>query len=86
MNPTESIAPDDDDQDMPSEALASLLTSLADRLQNGEPIDLESECANAKHASDLRHLWGMVLVTEAMAGVKVRMRNITISLIPVHGE
>ncbi len=49
------------------EQLAVLLTSLADRIQKGEPVDLESECkAHPAIAGELRSLWGTLMVTQAI--------------------
>jgi eukaryotic-like serine/threonine-protein kinase len=48
------------------ENLALLVSKLADRVQRGEPVDLEAECR--KHpelAKDLRELWGVIVVARA---------------------
>jgi len=46
--------------------LATLVTQLADRMQNGEQLDLEKECKrHPDFADDLRDLWGMLVVTRA---------------------
>jgi serine/threonine-protein kinase len=53
-----------DDHD---EALAARLTELSDRVQRGEQVDLEAECARTPHlAAGLRELWGAVLVAQAV--------------------
>lgn len=47
------------------EKLAKLLSDLTERAQRGEHIDLEAVCRdNPTMASDLRHLWGAVMVAE----------------------
>ena len=46
--------------------LANLVTSLADRMQNGQAPDLEEECErHPEFADELRDLWGMLVVTRA---------------------
>lgn len=48
------------------ERLADLLARLTDRVQRGEPVELEEECRLAPDlASELRQLWGAVLVADA---------------------
>lgn len=50
------------------ERLAQLLSDLSERAQRGEPVDLEAACREHPDlASDLRHLWGAVVVA-AVAG------------------
>ena len=49
--------------------LAELVTSLTDRLQRGETVDIHAECrANPELARDLMSLWGTVIVTNAVGG------------------
>jgi len=56
-----------DSQEQNDEKLALLLTELADRVQRGEPVDISKVCEEyPEHASELRYLWGTVLVTEAV--------------------
>jgi serine/threonine-protein kinase len=48
------------------EQLALLVSALTDRAQRGESVDLESECLkNPELASDLRELWGVIVVARA---------------------
>jgi serine/threonine-protein kinase len=48
------------------ERLARLVSGLTDRVQRGEPVDLESECQkHADFASDLRELWGVIVLAHA---------------------
>jgi len=50
------------------ERLARLVTELADRIQRGAVVDLESTCReHAEFADDLRELWGAVLMADAAA-------------------
>ncbi|MEZ6112565.1 MAG: hypothetical protein R3C99_16355 [Pirellulaceae bacterium] len=49
------------------EELAMLLADLTDRVQRGEPVDLEQVCREHKEfAEDLRELWGAILVADAI--------------------
>ena len=49
------------------EKLALLLTELSERVQRGEEVFLEAECAaHPALAADLRQLWGAVLIAEAV--------------------
>ncbi|MCA9219919.1 MAG: serine/threonine protein kinase [Planctomycetales bacterium] len=44
-----------------------LLADLTDRVQRGEPVDLEQVCREHKEfAEDLRELWGAILVADAI--------------------
>lgn len=57
-----------DDQDRHDQALANLITRLADRANAGEQVDLESTCReHPEFDSDLRELWGTIIVTRAAA-------------------
>src|SRR5262245_3200338 len=48
------------------EQLALLVSELTDRVQRGEAIDLDTECTkNPQFASDLRELWGVIVVAPA---------------------
>ena len=48
------------------QALANLVTELADRMQQGETLNLETECRrHPRFADDLRELWGVLVVTRA---------------------
>jgi len=48
------------------EQLALLVSTLTDRAQRGESVDLEAECLkNPEFASDLRELWGVIVVARA---------------------
>lgn len=48
------------------ERLAALLAELTDRVQRGEPVDLEDTCRREPELADeLRQLWGAVLVADA---------------------
>jgi serine/threonine-protein kinase len=45
------------------EQLALLVAELSDRAQRGEAIDLEEQChRHPRHATDLRELWGVIMV------------------------
>lgn len=58
----------DDFFDESEQALAVLVTDLADRANRGEVIDLEETCqAHPEFEADLRELWGTVIVTHAAA-------------------
>jgi serine/threonine protein kinase len=63
---TDSIQkkPNDDSE----QALALLVTELADRANRGEPVSLEVACKqNPQFETDLRELWGTIVVTQAAA-------------------
>ncbi len=66
-----SDADNNDDEvssDAHEAALAELISRLADRLQSGELLDFESICCqHPEFRSDLRELWGALVVTEAAA-------------------
>ncbi len=48
--------------------LATLVSDLADRMQQGESIDIQAECDRYPEFSDeLKSLWGTILVTDAVA-------------------
>jgi predicted Ser/Thr protein kinase len=48
------------------EHLAQLVSELTDRVQRGEPVDLESECRrHLELAKDLRELWGVIMMAKA---------------------
>ncbi len=52
------------------ERLAYRISELADRIQRGERIDLQQACRETpEFASDLRELWGTILVTDAIGQV-----------------
>lgn len=47
--------------------LAMLISELADRMQNGESIDIMAECERyPEHANELKMLWGTLVVTDAV--------------------
>ncbi len=63
---------DNANDDLPSDAheaaLADLISHLADRLQRREQLDFETVCReHPAFRSDLRELWGALVVTEAAA-------------------
>src|SRR4029079_15704918 len=48
------------------EQLAVLVAELTDRVQRGEPVDLEVECGrHPRFAKDLRELWGIIMMAKA---------------------
>ncbi|MFN9788101.1 MAG: serine/threonine protein kinase, partial [Pirellulaceae bacterium] len=48
--------------------LAELLVQISHRRQRGEGVELESFCRQfPEHASELRSLWGVLMLTEAAA-------------------
>ena len=54
------------DQDRREQRLAELLSQMADRVAEGQVVDLEQVCRqHTDLADDLRNLWGAVLVTDA---------------------
>ncbi len=60
------------DEDTEQE-LAILVTQLADRANQGDPVDLEEACRkHPRFESDLRELWGTIVVTDAAAKEKSR--------------
>ncbi len=65
---TSSQSPHPDDASTEREQrLAQQLADLTDRVQRGEQVDLERECrAHPDLASDLRELWGTILVANAI--------------------
>lgn len=63
--------PDENPSDASEQALALLVTSLADRANQGEPVDLEQACRDhPEFELDLRELWGTIIVTHAAAKEK----------------
>ncbi len=67
---------DPEPEDLHSEKLAILLSQLTDRLQKGESVDLESECRlHPEISSDLRMLWGTVLVTDVVGRTDTSNRS-----------
>ena len=61
---SEPIIKSSDEAD--EQALANVVSQLADRMQDGEQLDLEEQCDRyPEFADDLRDLWGMLVVTEA---------------------
>jgi predicted Ser/Thr protein kinase len=59
------IQPSDAAADLHEEQLALLISDLADRAQRGEQVNLEEECRNQpQFATDLRELWGAVIVAQ----------------------
>lgn len=63
---TDSIIPDPNDA--AEQALAILVTELADRANRGDSVSLEVACQeNPQFATDLRELWGTIIVTDAAA-------------------
>ena len=58
---------DDEPLSAEEEELALLVSNLTDRIQRGEPVDLQSVCLEyPQYAKDLQAIWGMVLVTDAV--------------------
>ena len=56
------------DGDASEQALANLVTELADRSNKGETINLDSVCKQyPQFESDLRELWGTIIVTDVAA-------------------
>lgn len=56
------------DGDASEQALANLVTELADRSNKGESINLDSVCKQyPQFESDLRELWGTIIVTDVAA-------------------
>jgi serine/threonine-protein kinase len=54
------------------ERLAVLLADLTDRAQSGEPVDIEEVCReHPQLSSELRQLWGAVMVVEAVGSHSV---------------
>ena len=52
--------------ELKEERLAALVSSLTDRVQRGDVVDLEVECQKSPElASDLRELWGVIVVARA---------------------
>jgi serine/threonine-protein kinase len=57
------------------EQLALLVSELTDRVQRGEAIDLETECKeHPRFASDLRELWGVIVVARAAGSSSARVQ------------
>ncbi len=69
MNLSQAPQKDDDSAHSSHEAaLAELVSSLADRFQNGEQLDFESVCRSyPEFRQELGELWGALVVTEAAA-------------------
>ena len=60
--------PHDPDQsfDLSEQALATLVTELADRANRGDSLSLDDVCKkHPEFEADLRELWGTIIVTEA---------------------
>ena len=63
------IQPDPNDNS--EQALALLVTELADRANRGEEVSLEATCRkHPQFETDLRELWGTIIVTSAAAKEK----------------
>lgn len=63
--------PDNPDPDDSEQALAILVTEIADRANQGLPVNLEATCRAHPHfESDLRELWGTIVVTDAVGKEK----------------
>ncbi|MBB3204461.1 serine/threonine-protein kinase [Rhodopirellula rubra] len=61
----------DTDRDEHEQRLADVLAEMTDRVCGGEIADLETVCRqHPELASDLRHLWGAVLVTDTAGAVR----------------
>ena len=59
---------DDDEFSQHDQALAVLITDLADRANQGQHVELEATCKqHPEFEADLRELWGTVIVTRAAA-------------------
>ena len=63
-----------DEPSSESEAkLALLVCELTDRMQRGASINIEEICRqNPEYASELKSLWGTVLVTDAVGGAEAK--------------
>ena len=75
MNVIPFSSSDEEEDDLESteidERLASLVASLADRHQRGDSIDIVEECRlYPEFASELKSLWGTIVVTEAVGAVE----------------
>ncbi len=58
----------DEAESMLEAELAFLVSDLADRIQSGEEVHFEQVCAEHPHfESDLREIWGALVVTDAVA-------------------
>ncbi|MBI1249670.1 protein kinase [bacterium] len=56
------------DQDQRDQQLAQLLDALTERVQRGEPVDLEDVIKQHPHlADDLKEVWGAVMLADAVA-------------------
>ena len=54
------------DKEAKESRLALLVSELTDRVQRGEAVDLEEECGrHPEFASDLRDLWGVIVLAQA---------------------
>ena len=59
---------DDEEFSQHDQALAVLITDLADRANQGQHVELEATCKkHPEFEADLRELWGTVIVTRAAA-------------------
>ncbi len=71
-------SPDDNPNDDSEQALAILVTELADRASRGETVSLEETVRQyPQFETDLRELWGTIIVTNAAA--KEQSRNSSLS-------
>jgi len=57
-----------DPEELKEQALATLITDLADRANRGDVLSLEDVCKkHPEFEADLRELWGTIIVTDAAA-------------------
>ncbi len=77
--PQESSAINEVEQDdlaNEDEELAECISQLADRIQRGEPLTLSTACREyPQFESDLRDLWGTILVTDAIGAASSSIGN-----------
>jgi serine/threonine-protein kinase len=79
---TDSI--NDNEADQSEQALALLVTDLADRANRGETVDLEQACRkHPEFETDLRELWGTIVVTGVAAKEKTSLSDSPTSEISV---
>jgi eukaryotic-like serine/threonine-protein kinase len=66
---------DVDEPDSEAEAqLAAIVTRLTDQLQRGQTVDIHDICRQfPEHASDLKSLWGTIVVTDAVGGEEAKL-------------
>ena len=63
-----AVTSGDDEFSQRDQALANLITDLADRANSGQHVELEATCKkHPEFEADLRDLWGTIIVTRAAA-------------------